>query len=424
MRTMQGLCALRGNLVFAPALGELTVIPKGYILTRDGIVEDIYQKLPAGCPAEVINYGDALITPAFTDLHLHAPQFPMLGLGMDLQLLDWLNTYTFPTEARFRDADYAQPVYRRLAKELIRRGTTRVCIYSSIHREATHVLMRELEQAGVTGYVGKVNMDRNSAPGLTETTEESIQETLRFIEECDAYSYLKPIITPRFTPNCTKELLAALGEMANAHPEVPIQSHLSENLDEIAWVKELHPDCGQYWETYAKYGLWKSRTIMAHCVFSDEAERAAIKNAGVWVAHCPDSNINLASGIAPLRRMLEEGLHVALGSDIAGGAKLSMTDVATGAIRSSKLRWLESGKEEAFLTVREAFYLITTAGQAYFGAQPGFGLGEPLHAVVFSDGKFAYNPAITLEERLERVLYLGDKSTIAAVYSAGRQADT
>lgn len=424
MKAMHGLCALRGNLVFAPALGELTLIPKGYILTRDGVVEGIYQNLPAGCPAEVINYGDSLITPSFTDLHLHAPQFPMLGLGMDLQLLDWLNTYTFPTEARFRDVEYAQVVYHRLAKELIRRGTTRVCIYSSIHREATHVLMRELEKAGVTGYVGKVNMDRNSAPDLTETTEESIRETMRFIEECRAYENLKPILTPRFIPSCTNELMAALGEIAAAHPDVPLQSHLSENPDEIAWVKELHPDCPQYWQAYAKYGCWRENAIMAHCVYSDEAERAAIKEAGVWAVHCPDSNTNIASGIAPLRKMLDEGLKVALGSDIAGGAKLSMTDVATQAIRLSKLRWLDSGKQEAFLTVREAFYLITTAGQAYFGAQPGFGSGEPLHAVVFNDGKFAYNPGLSLEERLERVLYLADKSTITAVYSGGRQAES
>ena len=421
MRPMQGLCAIQGNLVFAPRLGELTVIPNGYILTRDGVVDAVCHKLPEGCGCEVVNYGESsIITPAFCDLHLHAPQFPMLGMGMDLQLLDWLNTYTFPTEARFRDVDYAQTVYHRLAKELVRRGTTRVCMFSSIHLEATKVLMEELEKAGVTGYVGKVNMDRNSPPELCETTEASIQDTGRFLSECQGYAYLKPIVTPRFTPSCTDGLMAALGRLAKERPEVPVQSHLSENLDEIAWVKELHPDCGQYWETYAKFGLWKEKTIMAHCVYSDARERAAMKEAGVWAIHCPDSNTNLASGIAPLRKMLSEGLQVALGSDIAGGAKLSMTDVATEAIRASKLRWLQSGKQEDFLTVREAFYLITTAGQAYFGAQPGFGLGEPLHAVVFNDGKFAYNPAVTLEERLERVLYLADKSAIAAVYSAGR----
>ena len=422
MQPIQGLCAIRGNLVYAPVLGELTCIAGGYILTRDGTVEGVFEKLPAGCPAEVINYGDSIITPGFSDLHLHAPQFPMLGLGMDLQLLDWLRTYTYPTEARFGDPAYAKTVYCHLAKELIRRGTTRACVFSSMHREATLLLMEALEKEGVTGYVGKVNMDRNSVPELAETAEESLRETRRLLEVCGRFSHVMPILTPRFTPSCSDALMKGLGALARENPHIPIQSHLSETLDEIAWVKELHPDCGQYWQTYAKYGLWQPRTLMAHCVYSDKAERAAMKEAGVWAVHCPDSNTNIASGIAPLRKMLAEGLHVALGSDIAGGAKLSMTDVATEAIRCSKLRWLQSGKTEDFLTVREAFYLITTAGQAYFNAQPGFGLGEPLHAVVFNDQKFAYNPGLSLEERLERILYLSDKSTISAVYSAGRLA--
>lgn len=423
MESMQGLCAIRGNLVYALALGQLTTLSPGYIITRDGLVEGVLDRLPPHWGGEVVNYGDAVITPGFCDMHLHAPQFPMLGLGMDLQLLEWLQTYTFPTEARFADVEYAKIVYQRLAKELIRRGTTRICAFSSVHRPATHVLMTQLEKAGVTGYVGKVNMDRNGGDLLTEDTQASIRETRLFLEECSAYPHLKPILTPRFVPSCSDALLDALGKLAQEFPQVPVQSHLSENLDEIAWVRQLHPDCKQYWQAYDKFGLFQKGTLMAHCVYSDEQERKAIRDAGVVVVHCPDSNTSVASGIAPLRRMLDEGLNVVMGSDIAGGAKLSMPDVATEAIRVSKLRWLQSGKAEPFLTVREAFYLITTAGQAYFGAKPGFGIGEPLHAVVFNDSRFAFNPTISLEERLERILYLGDKSNIVAVYSAGRLAD-
>ena len=153
MESMQGLCAIRGNLVYAPALGQLTTLSPGYIIARDGLVEGVLDRLPPHWGGEVVNYGDAVITPGFCDMHLHAPQFPMLGLGMDLQLLEWLKTYTFPTEARFADVEYAKIVYQRLAKELIRRGTTRICAFSSIHRPATHVLMEQLEKAGVTGPV-------------------------------------------------------------------------------------------------------------------------------------------------------------------------------------------------------------------------------------------------------------------------------
>ena len=348
---------LKGTVVSAPALGKLDVTENGCLVAEDGKITGVFPTLPeqyAGAAVE--DYGDALILQSFADLHLHAPQYPMLGMGMDLPLLDWLNTYTFPTEARFADPDYAREVYRRLARELIENGTTRVCMFSSLHREATLILMEELEKAGVTGYVGKVNMDRNGIPALQEETEESRRETLRWLEECRDFRHVKPILTPRFTPSCTNELMDFLGKLA-AERGLPVQSHLSENTGEIAWVKELHPDCGQYWETYAKYGLWNDRTLMAHCVWSDARERAAMRVAGVTVVHCADSNQNICSGTAPVRVMLKEGLKVALGSDIAGGDHLSMFDVVAASIRASKARRILDGWDTDFLTVAEGWVL-------------------------------------------------------------------
>lgn len=419
---MSRLKAIKGNIVSAPSLGQLSWLKDGYIVTEDGVIKGVFAKLPEMyAAAEVEDYGDCVVTPSFSDLHLHAPQYPMVGTGMDLQLIDWLNAYAFPTEALFRDADYARAQYKKLARALIGRGTTRVCMFSSLHREATLILMEELEAAGVTGYVGKVNMDRNNAKELCESTAESVTETERWITECSKFSRVAPVLTPRFTPSCTNELMAELGRIAAEHTEIPVQSHLSENTDEVAWVKELHPDCAQYWQTYEKYGLWKPRTVMAHCVYSDEVERGAMREHGVWAIHCPDSNTNIASGIAPVRSMLSEGLKVALGSDIAGGAKLFMPDVATEAVRVSRLRWLFSGKkaEEQYLSFVEAFYLMTTAGQEYFGAGPGFAEGDELHAVVLDDASFADNPRITPEDRLQRLMYLSDPSCVRAVYSAG-----
>ena len=313
---------LRGNIVHAPKMGELSILEHGCLVLEDGVIQAVCSDLPRELEgAELRDYGDRLLMQSFVDMHLHAPQYPMLGMGMDLQLLDWLNTYTFPTEARFADTDYARRVYRRLAGDLITSGTTRVCMFSSLHTEATWILMDELERAGVTGYVGKVNMDRNGLPGvLEETTEESIRETVRWLDGCH-FEHVRPIITPRFTPSCTDELMAALGKLARER-ELYVQSHLSENTREIDWVRELHPDCKQYWETYDKYGLWKDHTVMAHCVHSDQRERAAIRDAGVVVVHCADSNVNICSGLCPVRQMVNEGLWVTLGSDIAGGAQL------------------------------------------------------------------------------------------------------
>lgn len=411
---------LKGDVVSAPALGKLDVLEGGYLVAEEGVITGVFPTLPErfrGAAAE--DWGHALILQSLADLHLHAPQYPMLGTGMDLPLLDWLNAYTFPTEARFADPDYAREVYGKLARELIENGTTRVCMFSSLHRQATLILMEELEKAGVTGYVGKVNMDRNGIPSLQEDTETSQRETLRWLDECQDFRHIKPILTPRFTPSCTDGLMEFLGKLA-AERKLPIQSHLSENSGEIEWVKSLHPDCGQYWETYAKYGLWNNRTLMAHCVWSDERERAAMRDAGVTVVHCPDSNQNICSGVAPVRAMLNEGLKVALGSDIAGGDHLSMFDVTAASIRASKARRILDNWETDFLTVAEGWYLGTSAGAAFFGEKPGFAPGNALHAIVLDDGDLPQPHPLTVQERLERCVYRRQKDAIRAVWSAGR----
>ncbi len=413
------LQAIKAHIVYAEPEG-FVCRENAYLVTEDGVIRGIFDKaLPERYKdAKIEDYGDAILTPSFCDLHLHAPQYPMLGMGMDLQLIDWLNNYTFDLEAMFKDTDFARKVYRQLAQELISRGTTRVCMFSSLHTDATLILMEEMEKAGITGFIGKVNMDRNGGKDLEESTEESVRETLRWLDNCEKFSLVKPIITPRFTPSCTNELMEALGKIADER-DLRIQSHLSENPDEIAWVKALHPDCAQYWQTYAKYGMWKPYTAMAHCVHSDETERAAMRNAGVYMVHCPDSNSNIRSGNAPVRRAMQEGLHVALGSDIAGGALLSMPDTLTAAVRVSKSRWLETEGKDDFLKFHEAFYLATGAGAAYFGAKNGFAEGEKLHALVLSDALLCPTRKLTLSERLERLCYLFDTKNVMAVYSEG-----
>ena len=410
---------LKGTIISAPRFGELDITENGFLVAEDGRITGVFSQLPERfSAAPVEDFGNALILQSFADLHLHAPQYPMLGTGMDLPLLDWLNTYTFPLEARFADPDYARETYRKLAKELISLGTTRVCMFSSLHTDATLILMEELEKAGVTGYVGKVNMDRNAAPGvLEETTEESISETLRWLDESGDFQYIRPMLTPRFIPSCTDEVMAFLGKLVKERG-LPSQSHLSENDKEIEWVRQLHPDCQQYWEAYAKFGLWDDKTLMAHCVWSDERERKAMKDAGVTVVHCADSNVNVCSGTAPIRKMLDEGVKVALGSDIAGGDHLNMFDVITSSIRASKIRYMMDDKQTPFLTVPEGWYLATSAGAAYFGEKPGFAPGNSLHAIVLADD--ALSP-LSAAQRLERCVYRRQPDAIRAVWSAGRR---
>lgn len=416
------LTILKGAIVSAPVPEQLDITEGGYLVAEDGQIRGVYPVLPeqyAGAP--IVDYKDALILQSFADLHLHAPQYPMMAIGLDLPLLDWLKAYAFSTEARFADEAFARDMYRRLARELVQGGTTRVCMFSSLHRPATLILMEELEKAGIVGYVGKVNMDRNGLPGvLEETTEESMRETLRWLEACQDFQHIKPILTPRFTPACTNELMGFLGKLA-AERDLPLQSHLSENAAEITWVQQLHPDCSQYWETYAKYGLWGPRTLMAHCVWSDPRERQAIRDAGVTMVHCADSNQNLCSGVAPLRVMLQEGLKVALGSDMAGGTTIDMFTVTAATIQASKARRILDNWATEFLSVPEAWYLATSAGAAYFGQTPGFAPGNSLHAVVVADDALPQAHPLTPAERLERCLYRRQKDAIRAVWSEGKQ---
>lgn len=413
---------LKANIADFPAIGELRTYEGGYLVLEDGVIRGIYDRLPqtyAACP--VIDYGDQILMQSFADLHLHAPQFPMLGMGMDLPLLEWLQTYTFQTEARFSDTDFARTVYRQLSRELIENGTTRVCMFSSLHTDATLILMEELSRAGITGYVGKVNMDQGGLPGvLQETTEESIRETLRWLDACGDIPGITPILTPRFTPSCSNELMAFLGKTA-AERNLRVQSHLSENLQEMELVLSLHPDCTHYYQSYEKFGLWKDHTVMAHCVHSDEKERAAMREANVLCVHCADSNVALCSGIAPVRTLLNEGVWVALGSDMSGSTMVHMMDVVASTIRSSKARRIQSEWSEPFLTVEEAFYLGTTAGHRWFGAGDGFAVGDKLHAIVLNDASLPSVRPLTLRERVERSVYRRQKDHITAVWAEGRQ---
>lgn len=410
---------LKGNIISADKFGEISIYEKSFLIAENGKIVGIFKDLPNQYNNyEVHDYKDNLIMQSFSDMHIHAPQYAMIGMGMDLPLLDWLNTYTFPTERKFKNTKLARKIYKDLAHQLISNGTTRVCMFSTLHVDSTIVLMEELEKAGICGYVGKVNMDRNGGKGLQETTLESIKETKRWLNECKKFKNIKPMITPRFVPSCTNELMQELGNIAKAN-NLPIQSHLSENTGEVLWVKELHPECDEYYQAYQKYKLWNNKTLMAHCVHSTHKERDAIKKAGVYVVHCPSSNENLTSGYASIRKMLDENINVVLGSDIAGGDHISMFDNITAAIRASKARLIIDEYKTPFLTVEEAFYLATSACNKFFDEKPGLAKDNILNVIVIDDKKLPRVKKLSIKERFERSMYIRQKNAIKAVYSNG-----
>lgn len=413
------LTAIKGNILEALSPDTLMIHPNSYLALEDGRVAGIYPVLPENmAEAIVTDFGDAMILQSFSDMHLHGPQYEYMGTGMDRPLLQWLESYAFPTEARYSDPAYARDMYRALARDLIQNGTTRVAMFSSLHTDTTLILMEELEKAGVTGYVGKVNMDRNAPPYLCETTEQSEQETLRWLDGCKRFAKVKPILTPRFAPSCSDRLLAFLGKLKTER-DLPVQSHLSENTGEISLVAQLFPDCAQYWEVYDKYGLFDSKTLMAHCVHSDARERAAMRLRGVHPVHCASSNNSLMSGISPVANMLREEQAVCLGSDVAGGTTLSMLRTMAYTISASKDRGCMTENESQAISIEQAYYMATGAGQSFFGGGVGFKEGELLHAIVLDDTGLPRLPGITLRDRLLRAAYRLDDRHIKAVYSEG-----
>ena len=309
---------LKGNLCYSEDQNHIRLVPNGYLVCVDGRSAGMFETLPeryASLP--VADYGDRLIIPGLIDLHIHAPQFAFRGLGMDMELLDWLNTYTFPEESKYAEMEYAQRAYSQFAAHLRRSATTRAGVFATLHLPATEYLMRELERSGLVSYVGKVNMDRNSPDYLREKDAcTALEDTERWIcETKDAFAHTHPILTPRFIPSCSDELLRGLRELRERY-DLPVQSHLSENFGEIAWVSELCPQAKFYGDAYDRFGLFGSdhRCIMAHCVHSGEEEIERMRENGVFVAHSPMSNANLASGVAPVSKYLARGLKVGLAS--------------------------------------------------------------------------------------------------------------
>lgn len=416
---------LKGNLCYSEDRNHIRIVPKGYLVCIDGKSAGVFETLPERYAAlPVADYADRLIIPGLIDLHIHAPQFAFRGLGMDMELLDWLDTYTFPEESKYSQMEYAQRAYSQFAAHLYRSATTRAGVFATLHRPATEFLMRELENSGLISYVGKVNMDRNSPDYLREENAcTALEDTERWIcETKDAFAHTHPILTPRFIPSCSDALLQGLGKLREKY-DLPVQSHLSENFGEIAWVSELCPQAEFYGDAYDSFGLFGGgyRCIMAHCVHSDEAEIERMRENGVFVAHSPMSNANLASGVAPVSKYLERGLTVGLASDVAGGETENLFRVMADAIRDSKLRWRLLDQSVAPLTVDQVFYIATAGGGSFFGKVGSFEEGYELDAVVLDDAALDHPQELTLRARLERCIYLADERQVYAKYAAGRK---
>jgi len=421
---MEKSFVLRGDVIAPLKEGRITYLPAGFVVVLDGKIDGVYSSLPEKArllPLE--DEGRKLLFPAFYDLHAHASQYAYHGLGEDCELLQWLNLHAFPEEARFASLAYAEKAYSRFVHDLLYSFTARASLFATRHPQATLLLMRKLEEAGLPCYVGLVSMDRNAPDNLREKdSEEGRRDLEEFLKGSRALSLEKPILTPRFAPSCDEALLSVLGEYARKD-HLPVQSHLDENPSEIAWVRELFPERKSYSDVYDHYGLFGSSgpCLMAHCIYNTPEEIALLKKNGVMVVHCPESNLNVMSGMAPVRKYLDEGISVALGTDVSGGSTLSLRIAAEQAIQVSKMycRYLDSKARP--LTSEEAFLLLTEKGGSFFGKAGCFEKGYEADLLVYDDSDVSDLSRDSLKDRLERFLYLGETSRIVHKFVGGRQ---
>ena len=412
----------RGNIIFTPTPEQFTVLERGYVIVGDdGKIIKTCQDLPADSSGvEVIDFGDQLVMPAMNDLHVHAPQYRNLGIAMDMELLPWLNTYTFPEEMKYKDLKYAERMYRRFVRDLWKLGTMRAAIFATIHPDATCLLADLLNEAGMGGMIGLVAMDRNSPATLSNTVKEAVEGTKRVMEHTKDMPLISAIVTPRFVPSCTPRMRTELGKLANDY-KLPVQSHLSENQSEIEWVAQLEPQSTCYGDAYRRYGMFgQTPTLMAHCCYTDSKEFEMMRKNHVFAVHCPTSNCNLGSGIAPVRRFMSAGVPVALGSDVSAGSGFSIFRVMHYTLQMSKMKWVHGGHKEAFLSLSEAFWLATKSGGSFFGKVGSFEPGYAFDALVVDDSDLNFDN-YSIQHRLERYIYLGDDRQLTRRFCNGKE---
>ncbi|WP_276808099.1 guanine deaminase [Castellaniella defragrans] len=400
-------------------------IRDGLLVVRDGRIEQCgdYDRLigglPAGTPVE--DWRGRLITPGFIDTHIHYPQTDMIASPAP-GLLPWLETYTFPTERRFENPEYARDVARFFLDELLRCGTTTALVYCTVHPGSAQAFFEESHARGLRMVAGKVLMDRNCPEYLRDTAESGARDSEDLIRRWHGTGRQLYALTPRFAPTSTPEQLGLCGELAKRYQDVFVQSHVSENRDEVKWVMGLFPGYRSYLDIYDQYGLLRPRSVYGHCVWLDDDDRRRMRDAGAVAAHCPTSNQFLGSGLFDFAAAKDFGMPVALATDVGGGSSFSMLLTMNEAHKVARL----SGH---YLTARRMFWQATQGAAKHLGLTGRIGTLEPGAEADF----IVLDPKATpllerrsaLAESLEELLFalamLGDDRAIAATYAAGRE---
>jgi len=366
---------------------------------------------------------DILITPGFVDTHLHAPQLEMIGsYGGDL--LQWLNRYTFPTEAKFSDPKHAEMVAGIFFDELLRNGTLCALIFSTIHYSATDIFFAEAERRGFRAIIGKTMMDRNAPDALLETPRNSYEESRALLQKWHKRGLLRYSITPRFAPTSTPELLEAAGQLKREFPDAYVHSHISENRNEVQWVHDLFPEA-EYADVYDRYGLLDERTVLAHGIHLSEEELELLARRGTRIAHCPNSNLFLGSGLFRLHHTMRAGVAVGLGTDIGAGTTPSMFTTMSDAYKVQQVQGVS-------LTPFHLWYLASLGGARALSLDGESGSLEPGKSADFLQLDLKSTPLVALrserassiEDLLAGLIFTGDDRVVRECWIAGRMVAT
>jgi guanine deaminase len=427
--------ALRGTLIFCrgdPVLGNPAKAfvhePDGLVICRDGLIANVgpYATFKAELPlgVAIADYSGSLIAPGFVDTHIHYVQTGIVG-AQGKQLLDWLKDYTFIAEQDFADEAVARDTARVFCDELVRNGTTTALVFCSVHAGSVDALFEEAERRNLRLIAGKVLMDREAPPALTDTARSGYEESKKLIAKWHGRGRALYAITPRFAVTSTPEQLELAGSLWREHPEVFVQTHIAENRDEIARVRELFPERRDYLDVYAHYGLTGRRAVLAHGVHFGESEFARCHESGTAVSHCPTSNTFLGSGLFAMREARDprRPVHVGLGTDIGGGTSFSLLTTMGEAYKVAQLR----GEP---IDAVEAFYLATLGGARALALDDRLGTIAP----GYEADMVVLNPRATplmafrnarsnsITEMLAVLATIGDDRAVRATYVAGRLA--
>ena len=394
----------------------LLVVDEGHIVAT-GNATKLLSELAAD--TAVIDYAGKLIVPGFSDCHVHFPQLDIIG-SYGAQLLDWLNRYAFPAEAKFADPDYAREVAGVFIDELLKNGTTTALVFGTVHPHSADAIFEAADAKGMRLIAGKVLMDSNCPEELRDDAETGYADSKALIERWHGKGRLGYAITPRFALTSSAQQLAAAGRLASEYPDVWVHTHLAENMDEVDEIARLFPDSRSYLDVYEQHGLLRERAVFAHCLHMDDADRASMSTHGGAAAFCPTSNLFLGSGLFDLPAFRDAGIRCGLGTDVGGGTSLSLLKTASEAYKVLHL-------QEHALPATRALYLATlgAAEALYLDDKIGnFASGKEADFVVldFEGSNLTARrtaAAETIEEKLFALMTLADDRNIAATYVNG-----